>query len=127
MRTKVASFFIFFQELSNKKKIKAPRPKMTKIASRGGGSCLKQIFIRVKTEGKPLKTTEKSSVVCVCVRFHATGAVTSYKPGRQLHEIVLMFRAMDQVSITSMENVAINCDVLQKRKSSASVCVPDDY
>ena len=41
MRTKVASFFIFFQELSNKKKIKALRPKMTKIASRGGGSCLK--------------------------------------------------------------------------------------
>ena len=39
MRTKVASFFIFFQELSNKKKIKALRPKMTKIASRG--SCLK--------------------------------------------------------------------------------------
>ena len=38
MRTKVASFFIFFQELSNKKKIKALRPKMTKIASRG--SCL---------------------------------------------------------------------------------------
>ena len=40
MRTKVVSFFIFFQELSNKKKIKALRPKMTKIASRGG-SCLK--------------------------------------------------------------------------------------
>ena len=39
MRTKVVSFFIFFQELSNKKKIKALRPKMTKIASRG--SCLK--------------------------------------------------------------------------------------
>ena len=36
MRTKVASFFIFFQELSSKKKIKALRPKMTKIASRGG-------------------------------------------------------------------------------------------
>ena len=35
--TKVVSFFIFFQELSNKKKIKALRPKMTKIASRGGG------------------------------------------------------------------------------------------
>ena len=34
---------VFFQELSNKKKkIKALRPKMTKIASRGGGSCLKQ-------------------------------------------------------------------------------------
>ena len=38
-RTKVASFFIFFQELLNKKKIKALWPKMTKIASRG--SCLK--------------------------------------------------------------------------------------
>ena len=37
MRTKVASFFIFFQELSNKKEIKALRPKMTKIASREGG------------------------------------------------------------------------------------------
>ena len=36
MRTKVVSFFIF-QELSNKK-IKALRPKMTKIASKG--SCL---------------------------------------------------------------------------------------
>ena len=35
MRTKVVSFFIFFQDLSNKKKIKALRPKMTKIASRG--------------------------------------------------------------------------------------------
>ena len=40
MRTKVASFFIFFQELSNKKKFKALRPKMTKIASRGGGPAL---------------------------------------------------------------------------------------
>ena len=38
MRTKVVSFFIFFQELSNKKKFKALRPKMTKIASRGGSS-----------------------------------------------------------------------------------------
>ena len=46
MRTKVASFFIFFQELSNKKKIKALRPKMTKIASRGG-SCLKQSALEV--------------------------------------------------------------------------------
>ena len=46
MRTKVVSFFILFQELSNKKKVKALRPKMTKIASSGaggggGGSCLK--------------------------------------------------------------------------------------
>ena len=39
MRTKLVSFFIFFQELSNKKKFKELRPKMTKIASRG--SCLK--------------------------------------------------------------------------------------
>ena len=45
MRTKVASFFIFFQELSNKKKIKALRPKMTKIASRG--SCLKSDFLKI--------------------------------------------------------------------------------
>ena len=45
MRTKVASFFIFFQELSNKKKIKALRPKMTKIASKGGGgSCLNYVI-----------------------------------------------------------------------------------
>ena len=36
MRTKVVSFFIFFQELSSKK-IKALRPKMTKIGSRGRG------------------------------------------------------------------------------------------
>ena len=42
MRTKVVSFFIFSQELSNKKKIKALRPKMTKIASRGG-SCLNML------------------------------------------------------------------------------------
>ena len=42
MLTKVVSFLIFFQELSNKKTIKALRPKMTEIASRGGGgSCLK--------------------------------------------------------------------------------------
>ena len=34
----MVSVFIFFQELSKKKKIKALRPKMTKIASRG--SCL---------------------------------------------------------------------------------------
>ena len=43
MRTKVVSFFIFFQELSNKKKIKALRPKMTKLASRG--SCLNKIRV----------------------------------------------------------------------------------
>ena len=42
IRTKVVSFFLFFQELSNKKKIKALRPKMTKIASRGG-SCLNRL------------------------------------------------------------------------------------
>ena len=36
MRTKVVSVFIFFQELSTKK-IKALRPKMTKIVSRWGG------------------------------------------------------------------------------------------
>ena len=35
MRTKVVSFFIFFQDLSNKNKFKKLRPKMTKIASRG--------------------------------------------------------------------------------------------
>ena len=39
-------FFIFFQELSNKK-IKALRPKMTKIASRG--SCLKQVCTHTHT------------------------------------------------------------------------------
>ena len=44
MRTKVVSGFIFFQELSNKKKIKALRPKMTNIASRG--SCLKDTATR---------------------------------------------------------------------------------
>ena len=42
MRTKVVSFFIFSKSFQTKKKIKALRPKMTKIASRGGGgSCLK--------------------------------------------------------------------------------------
>ena len=40
LRTKVVSFFMFFQELSNKK-FKKLRPKMTKIASGGGGSCFK--------------------------------------------------------------------------------------
>ena len=40
-------FSFFFQELSNKKKIKALRPKMTKIASRGGGSCLKDLECEV--------------------------------------------------------------------------------
>ena len=59
MRTKVASFFIFFQELSNKKKIKALRPKMTKIASRGsclnaGGQTDKPAFY--------IKTREKNGV-----------------------------------------------------------------
>ena len=39
MRTKVVSFFKFFQELS--KTIEALRPKMTKIASRG--SCLNHL------------------------------------------------------------------------------------
>ena len=34
--------FHFFQELSNKKKIKALRPKMTKIASRGGPALILQ-------------------------------------------------------------------------------------
>ena len=41
MRIKVVSFFVFFQELSNKR-IKALRPKMTKIVSRG--SCLKTLL-----------------------------------------------------------------------------------
>ena len=41
MRTKVASFFFFFPRAFKQKKIKALRPKMTKIASRGGGSSLK--------------------------------------------------------------------------------------
>ena len=36
MRTKVVSFFIFFTSFQTKK-IKALQPKMTKIASRGGG------------------------------------------------------------------------------------------
>ena len=42
MRTKVVSNFIFSQSFQTKK-IKALRPEMTKIASRGGGgSCLKK-------------------------------------------------------------------------------------
>ena len=41
---KAVSFFIFFQELSNKKKIKALRPKMTKNSLKGGGSCLKKFW-----------------------------------------------------------------------------------
>ena len=56
MRTKVASFFIFFQELSNKKKIKALRPKMTKIASRGGPALTQchVLFLLSKTNHSPL-------------------------------------------------------------------------
>ena len=42
MRTKVVSFFIFSKSFQTKKKIKALRPKMTKIASRG--SCLNTLF-----------------------------------------------------------------------------------
>ena len=38
---KSSVIFHFFQELSNKKKIKALRPNMTKIASKGGGPALK--------------------------------------------------------------------------------------
>ena len=38
---KSGAIFHFFQELSNKKKIKALRPKMTKIASEGGGPALR--------------------------------------------------------------------------------------
>ena len=52
MRTKVVSFFIFFQELSNKKKIKALRPKMTKIASRGPGRSPHAGFSRSKVQRK---------------------------------------------------------------------------
>ena len=42
-------FSFFFQELSNKKKIKALRQKMTKIASRGGGPALRcmQTFVGI--------------------------------------------------------------------------------
>ena len=47
MRTKVASFFIFSKSFQTKK-IKALRPKMTKIASRGG-SCLKERKLKNKT------------------------------------------------------------------------------
>ena len=49
MRTKVASFLISFQELSNKKKITALRPKMTKIASRGGPALITVFRVRVSS------------------------------------------------------------------------------
>ena len=60
MCTKVMSFFIFFQELPNKKKkINALRPKMTKMASRGPAlikfnknkACLARARDRVKYGG----------------------------------------------------------------------------
>ena len=75
MRTKVASFFIFFQELSNKKKIKALRPKMTKIASRG--SCLKSVGRRTaqlvdRLPWQPEVATESFKFLNVCTTF-ATG------------------------------------------------------
>ena len=74
MRTKVASFFIFFQELSNKKKIRALRPKMTKIASRGG-SCLNfglQHLILIKffqreRERENGKRVESERSLCSCL------------------------------------------------------------
>ena len=56
MRTKVVSFFILFQELSNKKKIEPLdlRPKMIKIASRG--SCLNVFFLYFKRERGEIMT-----------------------------------------------------------------------
>ena len=49
MRTKVASFFMYFQDLANKKKIKALRPKMTKIASRAGPALNEQNHLSYQT------------------------------------------------------------------------------
>ena len=41
--------FSFFSRAFKQKKIKAVRPKMTKIASRGGGSCLKTRLLSTRT------------------------------------------------------------------------------
>ena len=109
MRTKVVSFFIFFQELSNQKKIKALRPKMTKIALRGGGSCLKnstvnytanlgcnirEVWAMVTSEG----WTELSIWVVIknapyaCGNFHAC-AFTRFQKPQQLGRARIAERA----------------------------------
>ena len=80
MRTKVASFFIFFQELSNKKKIKALRPKMTKIASRGG-SCLKKGYFPTFPNIKP---TSGSNFELLRQRFLRKGMRSKLKQTEQL-------------------------------------------
>ena len=71
MRTKVVSFFNFFQELSNKKKFKALRPKMTKIASRG--SCLKTVSTGIRkvlkvtvADGRPILAQETRTEELCC-------------------------------------------------------------
>ena len=70
MRTKVVSFFIFFQELSNKKKIKALRPKMTKIASRG--SCLNRFIDKtaINRIEVSLSINRSSRVFCLTLSHH---------------------------------------------------------
>ena len=56
MRTKVVSFFIFSKSFQTNRKIKALRPKMTKIASRGG-SCLKHPWQLSKLQHKSPSTS----------------------------------------------------------------------
>ena len=59
MRIKVVSFFIFSKSFQKKKKIKALRPKMTKIASRG--SCLKVARNEVKNASFAQRSAHRDS------------------------------------------------------------------
>ena len=75
MRTKVVSFFIFFQDLSNKqKKIKKLRPKMAKIASGGGGGAALKLLIE-----------QANSVQVFILRMTEQGA--NLHPGNQQHQL----------------------------------------
>ena len=59
MRTKVVSFFIFSRAFKQKK-IKALRPKMTKIASRGGGGPALMDLLIEDEEALELLSQERS-------------------------------------------------------------------
>ena len=95
MPTKVVSLFIFFQELSNTKKIKALRPKMTKVASRG--SCLK-VLSRCQLVGSCVRPGENffsrptTMQVCTFDTFTGNLAVNSvFVSIYERHEQVSLF------------------------------------
>ena len=63
MRTKVVSFFTFFQELSNEKKIEALRPKMTKNMSQRGPA-LRLVWVPLLNNLVCL--IEQNNLFCLC-------------------------------------------------------------